>query len=89
MTEPRDLLDVLRALAPYIPDEEQAFRSEWDSLIQSVCYASPELMPMRWGQGADLLVDYLPDSTALEHDWQRRVVAIWMNQENEHHQTSD
>lgn len=78
----RSILTVIDTMLMEIPVEEGEFRDSLKSVYQSAAFSAPELMALRWRTGAEVLSDYISQDEKDWTDWQRRVVAIWMG-ENE------
>jgi len=68
------VIDQLLKVVPMGEDLHRMLKSQYDTVM----YSAPELMPMRWRQVADILVDEMgiPPFTEL---WKKQVVKIWLD----------
>lgn len=80
MTVIRDLPEVIGRLLAIIPAEETEFRSKLQWVAERAIYTAPEIMRQRW-HDAQLVISHSLPPLAHLSDWQRKVVAIWMNHE--------
>jgi hypothetical protein len=78
---PRFLPEVIDQMLGVIPNTKADLVSALESTKSSAAFASPETCWLWWRQAAQILTDYIPEGEVEQSDWQKKVVAIWMDED--------
>jgi hypothetical protein len=69
----RNIYDVINQIKTFIPEEEDDFIHDLNSIMQSVRFSAPENIGMWWEELSKSISNYLPPSLGECNEWQMKV----------------
>lgn len=80
--KPRDFVATLDRILAVIPADQAALRRDLEGVKGDVFLVLPETAHEYWRRAGAVLNDYITEQIEKQHEWARRVCAIWFDKQD-------